>query len=331
MTALQKQDTRFSQALEAGGKLRVRGFEQLTNAAVTVAFVANAEIQSASIAGKSGIFYRHFLPLRQEAVALLVEAYRRCFKLALMNPGESKLDPHEWTLEQLQPAVNLTFEWIRGWYILACDGENQWVRRVGSDSFVPGQTASISIPTTASPSDLPRSWRVPAWLFQLSVAFFGIGLLKNKHVPQTDSEEKLGAAHTRLFIKGARRVFLWELQGAIETVRNEELAAAGATSAQVTGGESTGIPKKPKYWSKGIKGLTLRADLSQFKQGLTEKQELAFSLKYEYQVGPAELAARMGIDRKTAHEHIKAVDRKIGQLRSSEKRKANRARTKPDF
>ena len=331
MTALQKQDAHFSQAVEAAGKLWVRGFEELRNSAVTVAFVAHTEIQSEGIAGKSGVFYRHFLPLRREAVTLLSEAYRRCFKLAVANPRESKPDPHKWTLEQLQPVVNLTFEWIRDWYILACDGENQWVRRAGSDPFAPGQTVSISIPTTAPPSDLPGSWRAPAWLFQISVAFFGIGLMKIKHVPQTDSEEKLGTAHTRLLLSGARRVFLWELRGVIETVRNEELAAAGPTSAQVTGGEPTGIPKKPKYWSKGIKGLTLRADLSQFKQGLTEKQELAFSLKYEYQVGPAELAARMGIDRKTAHEHIKAVDRKIGQLRSSEKRKANRARTKPDF
>lgn len=331
MTALQKQDARFSQALEAAGKLWVWGFEQLRNSAANVAFVALAEIQSARTAGKSGIFYRHFLPLRREAVTLLAEAYRRCFKLAVANPRESKPDPHKWTLEQLQPAVNLTFEWIRDWYILACDGENQWVRRAGSVPFVSGETVSISIPATAPPSDLAGSWRVPAWLFQISVAFFGIGLMKSKHVPQTDSEDKLGAAHTRLLLRGARRVFLWDLQGAIETVRNEELAAAGAISAQVTGGGQTGVLKKPKPWLKGTEGLTRRADLSRFKQGLTEKQELAFSLKYEYQVGPAELAARMGIDRKTAHEHIAAADRKIKQLRSSEKRKANRARNKPDL
>jgi DNA-directed RNA polymerase specialized sigma24 family protein len=81
---------------------------------------------------------------------------------------------------------------------------------------------------------------------------------------------------------------------------------------------------------KRAQGLTRKADLSRYKQGLTEKQELAFSLKYEYQVGPAELAARMGIDRKTAHEHIEAADRKIKQLRSNEKGKAKRAKSTPD-
>jgi hypothetical protein len=30
-------------------------------------------------------------------------------------------------------------------------------------------------------------------------------------IPSNDSEEKLGLAHTRLLLKGARRVFLWEL------------------------------------------------------------------------------------------------------------------------
>src|SRR5271165_5415458 len=148
MTALQKQDDRFSQALEAAGNLWARGFEQLSNSATNVAFVALAEIQIARAANKSGVFYRHFLPLRGEAVALLAEAYRRCFKLAVANPRESNLDPNKWALEQLQPAVNLTFEWIRDWYILACDGENQWVRRADSVPFDPGQTVSVSIPTT---------------------------------------------------------------------------------------------------------------------------------------------------------------------------------------
>jgi DNA-binding CsgD family transcriptional regulator len=264
-------------------------------------------------------------------VGLLADAYRRFFKLAVANPPESELDPHEWTLAQLQPAVNLTSEWIRDWYILACDGENQWVQRAGSVPFVPGQNVSITISATAPPSDLPGPWRVPAWLFQISVAYFGIGLMKNKHVPQTDSEARLGAAHTRLLLGGARRVFVWELQGAIETVRNEELAAAGAIPAQVRGEGQTGAPKKPKHWLKGIQGLTRKVDLSEYKQGLTEKQELAFTLKYEYLVGPAELAGRMGIDRKTAREHIEAADRKIGHLRSNEKRKANRARSKSDY
>jgi len=221
-------------------------------------------------------------------------------------------------------------DWIREWYILACEGENESVQNLGQIPFAPGQTVSMPISLTVPPLP-PESWRAPAWLFEVAPTLGFIRPLKSEHAPVIDSDEKLGAAHTRLLIKLARRVFLWGLETAIEKVWNEETAAAGAIPAQMIGGGQTGKPKKPRHWLKGIEGLTRKADLSQYKRGLTERQELAFSLKYEYQVGPAEIAARMGIDRKTAHEHIEAADRKIKQLNSSEKRKANRAKNTPDL
>jgi DNA-directed RNA polymerase specialized sigma24 family protein len=76
-------------------------------------------------------------------------------------------------------------------------------------------------------------------------------------------------------------------------------------------------------------GLVRKADLSRYMHNLTEKQRLAFSLKYEYQLGLAEIASRMGLDRKTAYEHIEAANRKIKQAYSGEKRKA-RARSTPE-
>jgi predicted DNA-binding protein YlxM (UPF0122 family) len=63
---------------------------------------------------------------------------------------------------------------------------------------------------------------------------------------------------------------------------------------------------------------------------LTEKQHMAFSLKFEYGLGLAEIASRMGLDRKTAYEHIKSAGRKIDQGLSSDKRKARRAKTNLD-
>ncbi len=86
-----------------------------------------------------------------------------------------------------------------------------------------------------------------------------------------------------------------------------------ATLAQAGG------PKRPKHWLKGTEGLVKKADLSQYMQGLTEKQQLAFSLKCEYGLGPVEIASRMGIDRSTMYEHIEAANRKIDQVRSNEK------------
>jgi len=158
-----------------------------------------------------------------------------------------------------------------------------------------------------------------------------VGPLKEKHVPATDSEEKLSAAHTRLLLKGARRVFLWELGAAIETVRNEETAAAGAIPVETIGRPILESEKRPKYWLKGVEGLGPKTvDLSKYTDGLTGKQQLAFSLKYEYGRGLAEIASRMGLDRKTAYEHLKAADRKVKQAHSSERRQVHRAKTAPE-
>jgi predicted DNA-binding protein (UPF0251 family) len=198
--------------------------------------------------------------------------------------------------------------------------------------FAEGQTSSLSIPLTVEPYPPPKSWRAPAWLFAISLAYVGVGLLKEKHVPATDSEEKLGAAHTRLLLKGARRVFLWELVGTIERVRNEETTAAGAIPAETVGGQTGGPNKRKgsKHRLKGIEGLVRKTDLSQYMLNLTEKQRLAFSLKFEYELGLTEIASRMRLDRKTVYEHIEAAKRKFDQVHSSEKRNANRAKGTPE-
>ena len=138
--------------------------------------------------------------------------------------------------------------------------------------------------------------------------------------------EKLDEGHTRLLLKGARRAFLWTLGAAIETVRNEEVAAAGAIARDFAGKEAE-QRSKPKHWLKGTDGLaSKKTDLSRYMYNLTGRQQLAFSLTYEYDLGLAEVASRMGVDRKTAYEHIEAANRKTAQARSSEKRKADRAK-----
>jgi len=59
---------------------------------------------------------------------------------------------------------------------------------------------------------------------------------------------------------------------------------------------------------------------------LTDKQQLAFSLKHEYGLGLAKIAERMEIDRKTAYEHLEAASRKIDQGSSNERHKSRRAK-----
>lgn len=320
-------------ALEATGNLLLQELNKIFYTGGMDAQSAHAEIELAPISRKPGIFYRHLVPWRKNLVSALATSYRRYFKLALAHPRETESVPDQWAWQAVQPAIITTLEWIRDWYILACDGENQYVQEVASASvpFVPGETVSIPIPLTATPSLSAKSWRAPAWLFEVSPSLGLIRPLKTKHVPPADSEEKLGAAHTRLLLNWARRVFLWELGAAIERVRNEETAAAGAIPAAAVGGQARESNEAPKHWLEGVEGLGPKtADLSKYMDDLTEKQRLAFSLKYEYGLGLAEIASRMGLDRKTAYEHIEAAKRKIDQVRSSEKRKANRAEDTPE-
>ena len=323
----------LTRAMEAIGNLRDEGFTNIERSGQMAALVAHREIEVTAVAHKTGLFYQRFIPFRKQLMALLADTYRRHFKLALAHPEEVAGDPHEWTLNQIQPAIGAALERIREWCMLACDGENRFVQRIGSIPFVPGQTVSFSIPTTVPPLPPPETWRAPAWLFAISLAHVGIGPVKTKHVPARNSEQKLGASHTRLLLKGARRTFLWELQAAIETVRNEEIAAAGAIPAETASRQAQGPDERKgaKHSLRGFEGLSSKvADLSLYMHNLTEKQQLAFSLKYEYGLGLSDIASRMGLDRKTAYEHIAAARRKLEQTISSDKRKALRTKSTPE-
>ena len=316
-------------ALEAVANLCEDAFAKLDDLSGLQAISAHSEIQQRSVKEKSATFYRSFLPLRTQMIALLADSYRRYFKMALAHPSQTGGDPGNWAWIQLQRAVHAALQWMRDWYVFACDGESRRFRHIASFEFAPGKTVSTSIPTTIATVPLETPWRAPAWLFGISRVYFGIGLMKTQHVPNTDSEEKLGYSHTRLLLKGAKWVFLWSLAEVLERVRNEEIAAVGTIPTETTKVQTEELDeqKRSKHRPKGIEGLgPKKTDLSKYMHNLTEKQRLAFSLKYEYGLGLAKIASRMRLDRKTAYEHIEAANRKINQARSSEKSKAHRAK-----
>jgi hypothetical protein len=92
-------------------------------------------------------------------------------------------------------------------------------------------------------------------------------------------------------------------------------------------GGQTG-PKESKRSFKGTEGLGhKKADLSKYTAEMTDKQRLAFSLKYEYALRLTAIASRMGIDRTTAREHLDAANRKLEHNRAFEKRKTNRSKS----
>jgi hypothetical protein len=238
----------FILALETINNLASQELDALFHSGQIDAMFAHDEIGLVPINQKCGIFYRHFVQIRNNLILLLANSYRQYFKVALAHPREVGTSPEQLAWNRLQSHVDVTIEWIHDWYILACDGENQSVRHLGQIPFVPGETISLPISLNVSPLP-PESWRAPAWLFEVSIAYVGVGTLKTKNVPANDSEERLGMAHTRLLLKGARRVFLWELGATVERVRNEETAAAGAIPAQAVGAGKRG-PNKRKGWEQ---------------------------------------------------------------------------------
>jgi predicted DNA-binding protein (UPF0251 family) len=93
-------------------------------------------------------------------------------------------------------------------------------------------------------------------------------------------------------------------------------------------------PVTKAYSPNPFEGLVRKTDLSRYSlhmDTLTEKQRLAFLLKFEYGLGLTQIATRMGIDRKTADEHIKAAKKKFDQSLSNEKTKTRSAKRTPEF
>lgn len=243
--------SRLTLAIDATMKLWREGFETLIQESQSRAQFVHTEIESLSINQRAPRFYGTFVPLLETLVAIFVDAYRHFFRMALAHPRECGPDAHAWACGQLQGGLGPVGEWIRDWYALACDGENQYVQRVASIPFVPGETVSASILISSPPSFDAKSWRAPAWLFAVSPVM-GFGPLKTKNVPDTDSDRKLSEGHTRLLLKGIRKVFLWKLRRDIETARNEETAAAGAVSSPIVSGERRG-PNKREGWQQRLK------------------------------------------------------------------------------
>lgn len=119
------------------------------------------------------------------------------------------------------------------------------------------------------------------------------------------------------------------IQALIEKVLDQQLRrlkGRWSLHAVQLGGQ-TG-PKESKRSFKGTEGLGhKKADLSKYTADMTDKQRLAFSLKYEYALRLTAIASRMGIDRTTVREHLDAANRKLENNRAFEKRKKNRSKS----
>src|ERR1035441_1104697 len=125
----------FTSAPKAIAALWEDGYSKLDTLCEREGFRACLEIREMHFGQKTAAFFRYFIPLRKQMVALLAESYRRYFRLALAHPRQTGADPDQWARSQLQPAVGAALEWIRDGYIMGCDGENHRVRHLGSLEF----------------------------------------------------------------------------------------------------------------------------------------------------------------------------------------------------
>src|SRR5216684_8687355 len=87
-------------ALEAIGNLLFPRLDDIFSGGWTAALMAHSEIELLPAPQKSGAFYRSFLPLLKNVVLLLVDSYRRYFKLALAHPRQAGRDPNDWAWAQ---------------------------------------------------------------------------------------------------------------------------------------------------------------------------------------------------------------------------------------
>ena len=170
-------------------------FVEFQQESIVRALAVHREIEALAVGSRNARFYAQFMPLLMNSAQILVEAYRRYFRLALASPQECGPNPDEWACNQLREGIGVAFDWLTNWWVLACDGENQHVRLVASIPFVPGEAMSVSIPTSLPPGSKPRTWWcAPCWTFVVYPP--GINVIKTKHVPDTTSDEKLSPALT---------------------------------------------------------------------------------------------------------------------------------------
>jgi hypothetical protein len=310
--------------LEAVANLCEHAFAQLDNASSLQAIATHSATRQGSGQDKKAAFYRAFWPLQSQMIGVLGQTYRRYMRLALAHANKLGVDPATWAGLQLLPAVNAALYWMRDWYILACDGENQRVRHLATVPVVPGAEASISLSAPPPLDSMP--WRAPAWLFGISLAMFGVGRMKQKHIPNKESGEKLGPSHSRLLLKGAKRVFMWELGKALQVIANEEVAAAGAVRTE-TAQNAIRQPNKRRGWQQREKLYEVIRNILGSKPNLQGLQFCAELDKRHAQPLVDWIASgewRAGLTWKEAWR-IPELQRKIRRVRQEAQKRANAA------
>lgn len=255
----------LGRGLAAAARLLEDDFGKWQFQAVLGGHETHIAIQDAPSERKTRGFHTALVRCRRPLVALIADGYRRYVRLTLAHQPLLGGEPSEIAWAWLQPAVSAGIAELVQWTVLACDGESAHLRPIGTLTAKSGETASLAIPKALPPAPPLANWRAPGWLFLQFPAMTGIRPLKNINLPDRNAE-RLDAAHTRLILAGMRRIFLAELRGAVQRVRDEELAISGA--APPANVPKTKRPQHRAGWERKEKLLAVIQEVLRQNPGL---------------------------------------------------------------
>ena len=281
-------------------------------------------------------FQKHFYVCVGELRKLVSQAFERLLTISRAQKGIVGEAAIEWAALQVTDLIERKGRLVELWIKSACDGQNDAPR----DATTPEDRERRIFWT---------DWRAPAWLYMepngnfpynASTAWERMDERETKSALKTFREDRwilllkatledqVGTAHEVL----ARQENSSTLQSQqrlpepVPPVAEKNPLATPTSPVQVTSEQQPRISGATAVAPSSLAAVggklpkeqhaPLPPRVSDYSNlldpaGLTELQRECFSLRHEYQLAVAEIARRLGRDRKTIQEHLEAANNKI--------------------
>lgn len=282
------------------------------------------------------IFQKHFYACVGELRKLVSQAFERLLTISRAQKGIVGEAAIEWAALQVTDLIERKGRLVELWIKSACDGQNDALR----DATTPEDRERRIFWT---------DWRAPAWLdmepngnfpYNAPTAWERMDEDETKSALKTFREDRwilllkatvedqVGTAHEVL----ARQENSSTLQSQqrlpepVSPVAEKNPLATPTSPVQVTSEQQPQISGATAVAPSSLAAVggklpkeqhaPLPPRVSDYSNlldpaGLTELQRECFSLRHEYQLAVAEIARRLGRDRKTIQEHLEAANNKI--------------------
>jgi hypothetical protein len=282
------------------------------------------------------VFQRHFYAWVGELRKLVSKAFERLLAISRAQQGTIGAAAIEWATLQVTDLIERKKRLVDLWIKSACDGKND--ARRGANTLEDRERRIFW-----------TDWRAPAWLdmepnrnvpYNASTAWERIDECETKSalkffrenvwrlLLKATLEDQVGTAHEVL----ARQENSSTLQSQqplpepVLPVAEKNSLATPTSPVQVTSEQQPQISGATTVAPSSLAAVGGKLPKEQYAPlpprvsdysnlldpaGLTELQRECFSLRHEYQLAVAEIARRLGRDRKTIQEHLDAANNKI--------------------